>query len=140
MECPEVPLGINFGYAPQAKFAFPRSYVLDILVSDWTGTYTMVDNVITVDFPDHIGHKNVYVVNPKFLAWSSNRYTLDFVVCDAWNQENPDDTPNPSGYQTRYGVDVLTGRPYVEIRNPFIVTQHATFALPQAPGGYWYPP
>lgn len=135
-----MPTGVPYGYFPSAKFAFPRSYFAQILVSDQAADITRVGNSIHTSIDPLIGYGIWYQIHPNIWPWSSNRYTLDFVVVDCWWEAFFDGVHHPQGYTTNflyYGTPPL---PTLQIANPFISTFNEVIHVTQAPSYYWLPP
>jgi hypothetical protein len=122
------------------KFAFPRSYIHQLVVSDQSPNITLTDNVILTTIDITIGYWIVYVLDPRFMAWSSNRYTLDFPVVECYWQAFFDGVHHPQSVATNYIYYGPTPLPSLEVRNPFLVTDQHVFPLAAAPPGYWVPP
>lgn len=127
------------GYYPGAKFAFPRSYYYQIYVEDQSPNISRVGNFIHVDIDTSIGYGIWYKLRPQFWNWSSNRYTLDFVIEDVWWEAFFDGVHHPQNVIVQYGS---RGTPPIDsliISNPAIQTDFVALPVQQAPGTYWTP-
>lgn len=126
------------GYIPQGQFAFPRSYCQgiqirhDLMPPAWAGN--------GVDFwiagpPDALCQVHF---KTNFFAWSSNRYTLDYVVESAYYRY----PPAPAIFDLPYYLVWVTPDDFHAPAILFDVTYGGTYtthALPAAPGGWWQP-
>jgi len=133
------PAGAGTFY-PNGQLAFPRSYI-------W-GFNILVNNTVTQDgrffhFVNASSPSQVFTVSWKenVFDWSSNRYTLDYVIDDSYYQNLPDLTKNPMTYALTFYAAADTGRSVLYFY-PFglgFVDDHF-FQLPPAPPDYWRPP
>lgn len=125
-------------FVPSPKFAIPRPYLRGIWLSfDTPAIVNWTDN--SVDFADSA----VPVVRgritfaPNFWVWSSNRYTLDYVVIESWYAFAPFTTeiPLPFALTWYYDVNLSTYLVY----NPFSAVGTGAFKhdMPAAPPTYW---
>jgi hypothetical protein len=129
-------LGTAF-YSPSAKFAVTRSYVKKIAFTtggwptEWDGTLFRV----------YVGSPLVYInnvlFNPKFIAWSSNVYSLDYIVEQCYYQVPPLFAHNPSTIGVNWFPNDDPPTPSLQI--DFIATGYplSRVTLPPAPGGWW---
>jgi len=125
-------------FAPQAKFAFPRSYIRGIGIQIVSGTITPITNGWVLQNPPSPALYYV-VLEDRFWDWSSNAYTLDFVVKESY--WTPDGSPSyvPMPFLVTYYTDTPNKSPYL-IYSPFSSPGGVTyFELPSAPPGYWLP-
>lgn len=125
---------------PQAKFAFPRSYILDVGVragaatAIWSGRQVdLVNSTTGVLF-----WRTVFA--EKFWPWSSNRYTLDYVAEECYYFPTIVSPPTPLNVRIWYETHPVTFNPMVVI-SPFAAQPflYSTPTLP-APSSYWWPP
>jgi hypothetical protein len=130
----------NKSYAKSPQFAAPRSYWRGVLIGYGpAATVTLVDNVIHVH--ESIGgldYIDTYItLDPRFVPWSSNNWTLDHVFIDEYSQINGGPhlffhaildyglmTPSPK-FGAGFTYDGSTAAYNVW--------------LPPAPTGYWLP-
>jgi hypothetical protein len=127
------------GYIPGDKFAFPRSYIYGIEIRHdppapiWSTNHV---EFIIAGFPDALCKVDFA---PEFSPWSSNRYTLDFLVTNA-TYEYP---PNPAVFNLPYYIvyrvvpEVGRGCVQIDVTYGALYTVHA---LQAAPSGYWLAP
>jgi len=131
-----LPIGTIIGQ-PSQKFAMPRSYLWGISLK-WAASHIYwVDNQVAVwDVTDTTFYFGL-IFKPEFWAWSSNRWTVDFVLQDAWYVN-----PNPTFgtpldcYVSYFGALVADG-PVLEI-SPFgLGSVQFPHAMPPADAPYW---
>lgn len=124
---------------PDAKFGFARSYIHQITFGFGVGaSFAQTDNdFIVTDTTNPIVHVKARF-NPRFWTWSSNCYTLDFLMLDWWLYVDPSPVPIPLAFSVYYGIDPVTLRPEAFV---FIAgwTQRYKFILPPPPPHYWQP-
>jgi len=62
-----------------SRFAFPRSYVTRAILS---GNFIAAPTIsgAAADYTDNYGVRYHVELLPEFYLWSSNRYTLDYVI------------------------------------------------------------
>lgn len=126
-------------YTPQAKFAFPRSYAYQIYVEDQSPNITRVGDYIHTDIDASIGYGIWYKVRPQIWEWSSNRYTLDFVVEDCWWEAFFDGIHHPQDFVVAFASRSTPQIPSIVISNPFIQTDFVVIPISQAATNYWTP-
>lgn len=125
---------------PSQKFAFPRSYMQRVgtragsAAALWTGR--------RVDLYDP-GSGVVYwtlVFKQRFWEWSSNRYTLDWVLEEAYNTYGTPPANHPLDvfvwfvYNPTLNVNTIEISPF--FGQPFLYDH----ALPAQDQPYWFPP
>lgn len=125
----------NFTQSP--KFAIPRQYLGGIEVgNEWTGI-SMTDNVITLFGTVPHLYYNIFIIRSNVLTWTSNTYTLDYILEDHYSINPPSTSHDPFYVTTEYlGAGAgLPGR--VLLRLPGYDHQRAFFPLPPSPTDYW---
>lgn len=132
--------GVYRGSNKGGRFAFPRSYIKGILVSDQAPNIVRVGNFIHTIIDASVGYGIWYEVYGNFWDWNSNRYTLDFPVIDCWWEYGFNGIHHPQAYATNWTYFGSPPLPYFEIANPFIQTDHVVLPLESAPEDYWIPP
>lgn len=124
-------------FTQRPKFAIPRQYLGGIEIGNtWTGI-SMTGNVITLYGTSPFLYYNVFVIRSNVVTWSSNRYTLDYVLEDHWSNVPPSPSHDPFYVTTEYlgAGSGLPGR--VLLRLPGYDAQRAFFPLPPSPPDYW---
>lgn len=124
-------------YTQRPGFAIPRQYLGGIEIGNvWDGI-SMTDNVITLFGTSPHLYYNIFIIAPVVVPWSSNTYTLDYVLADNYSI-NP---PSPSHDDFLVRVEYLgagSGLPgRVLIRLMGYDVQRAFFPLPPSPADYW---
>lgn len=127
-------------YSPTQKFAFKRSYAAQIVVSGQSNDVEFVGGTITQWIDRSIGYGIVYKILPAFVAWSSNRYTLDYIVDDVWWFAFFDGIHHPQDYRIAFATMGMPYRPSVWIVDPASTAFSVTLPLSPAPPSYWVPP
>lgn len=82
--CSSTPVRGLITYGQTPKFGFTRAFMTKIRTGLFTWIVTQVDNQFTYSnilFPND---QIVIVLNPKVWEWSTNGYTLDFVICESY--------------------------------------------------------
>jgi len=126
-------------YDPQPKFAFPRSYVRGVAIQIVSGVVVQTGRFFQLQNPPD---PTLYfiVFNEKFWDWSSNRYTLDFVVEESYYQPGGVGSYVPMPFLVTYYTNTPDYSPYL-VYSPFSSPGGITYyQLPPAPPDYWLPP
>lgn len=125
----------NFTQSP--KFAIPRQYLGGIEVGNTWDGISMTDNVITLFGLSPFLYYNIFVIRPNVVDWSSNTYTLDYVLEDHYSVVPPSTHHDPFYITTEY-LGAGAGRPgRLLLRLPGYDVQRAFFPLPPSPTTYW---
>lgn len=126
-------------YPNGAKFNFPRSYIptFDVLVD----ADDVMDSGGHITFSDPLNPNVQFhiVIWENFYEWTSNKYTIDFVIEESYYQILPAPTLNPMPFTlvfspTSPGVNGLVFIPF-----SLGFTQHNVLLLPGPPPDYWTP-
>lgn len=128
------------GYTPFAKAAHIRSYIRDFYVGYAANqAITLTGNVIHIHYVSGAYFQDTYItLEPRWVPWSSNCYTLDFVVIDEYTDIMGAPTHSHSNYVMSQGIAGQTLLPYVAI-SYVGGTGYLSVPLPSAPPGYWLP-
>lgn len=131
--------GIYLGGSPSNKFAFYRSYAYVLTTLGDSNDIEVDGNTITmfIDRPTNYGV--VYVLNDFIIPWSSNRYTLDYVVYDCWWFSGFDGIHHPQAFTVNFWPRTTLGISGLTIVQPLAGTFEAIIPLPSQPAGYWTP-
>jgi len=127
-------------YAQSGKFAFPRSFIKNVnfrfganaLFTQSEGNFFITDG----------NNPIVHVVcnyQPNFWLWSSNTYTLDYVLKDWWVLVDPDPTPQPLNFDYGWWINPTSKVPELVLSLSGFSHEYP-YALPPAPPSYWKPP
>jgi hypothetical protein len=125
-------------FSPSGQFNFPRSYVRGIGIQIVSGTIAQTDNTfVLVNPPDPTFYTLVF--SDRFWNWSSNRYTLDWIIEESYYNPGGLGTQVPMPYLLTFYTDTTTPNPYI-IFSPFSSPGGVTYyELPPPPPGYWLP-
>jgi hypothetical protein len=135
-----VPAPGYLGSYPSARFAFPRSYAYQLSIIDATATVILAGDTIIVMFDASIGYFTTYVLDPRFLPWTSNRCTLDFIVLDCWWQAFFDGVHHVQSFTTNHWYRGTPAVATVSLINPFASAMEHFIPLPSQPSDYWLAP
>jgi hypothetical protein len=127
-------------YLPQAKFWINRGYVQRFAFGFGANAIIVQlgNEFIITDGNNPIVH--VYCkVKADWWVWSSNGYTLDFIVEDWWLQIDPSPTKLPLNYTLTHWWDAPTGKMGVLLYLAGSTEQYE-MTLPVPPPTYWWPP
>ena len=124
------------------KFTFIRSYVVNFyVVNGLPGVIDNVGNVVHVHYPVGATYVDAYItLRSVFYPWSSNNYSLDFIVEEEYVTVGVDPTHYHNDYIVSVGTDLTP--PF----NPYAALVYVGgtiplgIKLPPALPGYWLPP
>lgn len=131
---------LPFVISPSPKFALPRSYITQLVIGTHGYDCTKTGNVFTCNSTYTPGQVEGYEIAPYVWPWSSNKYTLDYIVIDSWWTNTAEPWHHPNYYSLTYQWRGDPGKPVLYIFNPFLHPNDFVFDLPDAPSGYWLPP
>lgn len=131
---------IGTGSFPQGrKFSFNRSYVNRISFSDVLLPVVQTANVFVFS-PAIVPTDTYYVTfSPKFWDWSSNMFTLDFLVIEAYRTITPSPTQVPIDFSLTYFPPMDANGSHIWFKPFSVATPEAFFPLAGAPSSYWLP-
>jgi len=131
----------NTTYVINPKLAAPRSYweMVDVVVNPgvivtWTGSAYYYEEFVTGGF-----EQTWLIPDPRFYAWSSNRWTLDFIFTDQYSQLNGGPGVYHKPMHLGVGYNPANYRWGVIAAWTVGATNHF-FDLPGGPPDYWVPP
>lgn len=127
-------------YIPHAKFAFPRSYLAGVWFQFNPGSSVVwTDNFAAVTDVGGVITAGIEIA-PEAFAWSSNCYTLDFLITQSWYKIAPSPVEIPLPFALIWYTDPDTVIPYV-VYQPFSAENTGNYKhlLPGAPDDYWGP-
>jgi len=127
-------------FYPDGRFTVLRSYTA-AFVLNVTAPVTQTDNVI--DFTDPANplvHFHIKI-DLRFWNWSSNNWTLDWIIEESWYYVLPSPVTAPMPFNLSwftYGDEALPALGF----QPFgiVFPDYHVFTLPPAPPGWWSPP
>jgi hypothetical protein len=131
-------LGVG-SYSPSPRFAFPRSYIRGIAVNVTANDVALTDNIVTFSDPSNPNVTFQFRIWSHVYAWTTNRYTLDFVIDESFYKVAPSPTENPmpfslTYYQPEPGMTYLAFQPF-----GIIFPDTHFFDLPTNITNYWLP-
>ena len=132
--------GVYAGGYPSNHFAFTRSYITELSIMGDTNDVDRVGDTFTMWIDRSIGYGVTYVLQPYILPWSSNHYTVDYVVYDCWWHAFFDGVHHPQIYAVNVWWRNTPIRQTLSIVQPAAGTMEKHFAIPAAPPTYWLPP
>ena len=94
--------GVYLGGSPSDRFSFTRSYAYQLSIIGDTNDIDQAGDTFTMWIDRGIGYGITYVLQPYILPWSSNHYTLDFVVYDCWWHAFFDGIHHPQAFTVNY--------------------------------------
>lgn len=130
------PPGI-ISYVPQGKFWFPRSYVTTLKVhTNHVNSVSYADGLITWGHvpPDAVSGQTK--IRDQIIPWSSNTYSLDFVVEWWFYVINPDPHEYEWGGEVSFAWDGTVKEHCLIVATESGDTDYY-FPLPPAPDNYW---
>jgi len=127
---------VTYPSGPQCNF--PRSYTNFFSLSWVSDYYLVTDGNPFVFHTPSFGGVNVHLkFKDEFYAWSSNIYSLDWILEDYWAEVAPTYAPvNAGTIHFATGVHALTGVWGFNIGQP-LEQKFLYFPLPPAPPDYW---
>ena len=125
-------------YTPDGQFNFPRSYT-NFFAFSWVSGYTVhtAGNPWVFETTGFGGVRVHLKFKDAWWTWSSNIYSLDFLLEDYWAELAPLYLPQSAGaINLQWGYNGETLVPGFAVNQP--LTQEARyFPLPPAPPEYW---
>lgn len=131
--------GNYLGGYPGNTFAFPRSYVTQLSVLGDSADVEFSGDLVTMFISRPLNYGVAYILQPYIQPWSSNRYTLDFVVQDCWWFFGLDGVHHVQDFTVNVWWRGTPARPTLTLVQPLAGTQEAFLDLPPAPPDYWLP-
>lgn len=127
-------------FTPSPNFSFPRSYIVDFYVFRNGNTIVQTVNkfVVTDAFDPNL--TATFVLHENFLPWSSNGFTLDFIVQESYYQTTPGGMQIPLPFNIDFYVSPLTRRSGLYLGWLGLKINPEHFDLEPQPPGYWLPP
>lgn len=122
---------------PSNNFAFNRGYLRGIAITSGGWPTTLVDNLITVTVGMPVIYRNYVLLEDYIVPFSSNAYTLNYVVKEAYFILDGSTTKNPAS-------DNLTWRVVSDPPTPTLYIDLLATGLPLSilpvqapPSNYW---
>lgn len=128
-------------YSPSSKFSIQRSYLHWLAFNIVGYAVTNVANVYTWIWSVDPCVTHTIIFNPNFYAWSSNHYSLDYVVDDYYYQLTCSGAKTRPGFSIYYYPNSLRTGLALEFRYVGVdFGSHVYMPLPPQIGTYWVPP
>jgi hypothetical protein len=128
---------IGFGSYPQgAKFSFPRSFIKSVA---FDGLFPpLITGGPDFEFAPTTapGFRFFISFSPVFWAWSSNAYTLDFVIIASYYTQPPSPVQTAYNFRVKYRYDSPSDGAAIEFYPTTSDTPPVYYALPAAPSTY----
>ena len=126
-------------FAPQAKFAFPRSYIYELDIARYGNTLTQTSGRFTIHAPPPDPTFAVIQFDDNWFTWNSNARTLDHIVTEFWYKAGGVGPETPLNFTLGYRVRPTSKRPSLYF-NWFSGTRdEQIFTLSTQPSNYWLP-
>lgn len=126
-------------FLPSAKFAFPRSYIYEIVIARYGDTITQSGMTFTIHAIPPDPTIAIIVFDSLFGVWSSNKRTLDYCVKEFYYLAGGLPPQNPLPFTLSYTLSPLTGRPCLQFEWSSGTPDFQRFALVSQPPNYWLP-
>jgi hypothetical protein len=124
---------------PSPDFSFKRSYIGQVSISGILGLPVMFGDYWYFPHPVLPNEDYHLVWRQNFLDWSSNRWTLDYVVKEYYHTFTGDPTHYPVDFSLRFFPQTATALSNI-LNVPFgVSTPPNFFGLDSAPPSYWLP-
>ena len=127
-------------FFPSARFAFPRSYVYEIVIARYGDTITQSGMTFTIHAVPPDPTVAIVVFNPRLGVWTSNRLTLDFCVSEFYALINGNPPQVPLNYTLSYTLSPLTGHGCLQFEWYIGTPDFQGFSLTKPGSPYWLPP
>lgn len=127
-------------FLPSARFAFPRSYVYEIVIARYGDTITQAGMTFTIHAPPPDPTVAIIVFNSRLGVWSSNRLTLDFCVEEFYALAGGVPPQIPLNYTLKFAISPLTNRTCLTFEWFTGLPDWQRFALTSPGSPYWLPP
>jgi hypothetical protein len=126
-------------YLPSGDYTFTASYLGGLWVRhdpgllSWDGT---VLQFIIAGPPDALC---IVTFKDMFQAWSSNRYSLDYILESATYEYPPNPTKHDLPFYVQWMIPPDHWQAHLLIDTTY-GAQYSSVPFPSAPPGYWLPP
>lgn len=127
-------------FIPGPKFFFNRSYVYQFDIASYGDTVTQTGARFTIH--DTLGGTpTVAIINidNRFYGWSSNGWSLDFIVTDFFALINGNPPQIPLDFTLSYVISSINKRPALQFEWSTGSPLFVHFPLPSQPLNYWLP-
>lgn len=127
-------------FLPSARFAFPRSYVYEIVIARYGDTITQAGMTFTIHAVPPDPTIAIIVFNSRLGVWTSNRLTLDYCVEEFYYLAGglPPQVPLP--FKLSYALSPFTQRQCIQFEWSVGTPDFQRFQLTSPGTPYWRPP
>jgi hypothetical protein len=126
-------------FTPNGRFSVPRSFINDIVVYHNGDTIVQVANSFTIHAPFPDPTIGFFRLDNRFWGWSSNYWTLDYIITDCWYKLGGVGAEIPMPFQLHYYNEPTTGRTGLSFGWFSAESDPHPHPLPSAPLNYWLP-
>ena len=126
-------------FSPQGQFSVQRSFIQVVAID---GIFLPVATLgPNFEFHPTAGPTQHYFISflPEFWAWSSNSYTLDHIVTEAYYTFPPSPIQFPFNYELRYFPPTPSENGGVFFVFPTFGLPPAIYSMPPRTLPYWLP-
>jgi len=131
--------GIYLGGYPSDRFVVYRSYYYQLEIVGDSNDVDVVGDTITMWISRPLNYGITYVLNDYVIPWSSNRYTLDFIVYDCWWFFGGSGVHNAQAYTVNFWPRTADLIPTLSIIQPLGGIASFITPLPYQPSTWWTP-
>lgn len=89
-------------FSPNGEFAFPRSYINRVLLDGLYSPFTVSGGFYTSTISAFPGNHAYIRLAPNFWPWSSNSWTLDHIVTEAYSVNDLSGVHSPTNIVVTY--------------------------------------
>ena len=134
-----MPIGSNNG-TPSDQFSFRRSFIANIAFPHRLGS-PLVGGPDFV-FQETLFPANIYhiTVAHNFWTWTSNMFTLDHIISDAWATITPSPTVIPLNVRVTFVPTSPSLGNHLLIDVVIVEGVYNSASIPLQAQPYWYPP
>lgn len=126
-------------YSPSAGFAFPRSYIYEIVIARYGDTISQLGMTFTIHAPPPDPTVAIVVFDSLFGIWSSNGRTLSYCVKEFYALVGGVGPQIPLNFSLSYGKSPFTQRPALLFEWYVGIPDWQRFSLVPQPLDYWLP-
>ncbi len=126
-------------FIPSAGFAFPRSYVNEIVIARYGDTITQAGMTFTIHAVPPDPTVAIIVFDSLFGIWSSNGRTLSYCVKEFYALAGGVPPQIPLPFTLEYALSPFTLRPALLFRWFTGSPDYQRFQLVPSPPNYWLP-
>jgi len=126
-------------FVPSAMFAFPRSYVYQVVVNRYGDTLSHVAGRFTIYAVPPDPTFAIIQFSPTWWTWNSNARSLDHIVTEFWYKNGGVGPELPLPYKVTFKTDPVTLLPSLFFDWTPLPDDYERFPLQAQPSNYWLP-